>query len=204
MATNLITDVLRAFGADRTAKVSRAREDFVNVNDEVKTKKASGDGLFSKVFQKMGVSSGGGVKHGSNPSVVRAFDQLGGKDIVADVMAAADPQSVQLASAKLHSIDGGTAVASNQSNAKAEAMKKLEGVLLANMLDSMVPKSESDLYGGGTAGDTWRSFQVNQMAEDMAQRGVLNLDQLGNGGASANNTSQWPQFQAKPITSYAS
>ncbi|MBG1233171.1 hypothetical protein [Aestuariivirga litoralis] len=63
-----------------------------------------------------------------------------------------------------------------QAKRKADAMVALEGALMTKMVDSMMPKDENSVYGNGIAGETWRSFAVDQMGKTMAKGDLLNFN----------------------------
>ncbi len=91
------------------------------------------------------------------------------------------------------------------------AMIALEGSLMTNILDAMLPKGKSSVYGQGTAGEVWRGFQVDQMANSMAQGDVLRLaassDSADSGSKSVAppvaQSGGWPYFKTNKITSFA-
>ena len=129
-------------------------------------------------------------------------------DIVADVMANANPKRSQLAALKLDSLGNGGAGTDN--SARREAMTKLESVLLTNALDSMLPKSNGSLYGDETSGNIWRGLQIEKMSDALAKRGMLNLaadfpDQDATGGAtgSAGTADFEILYSTRKITSFA-
>jgi peptidoglycan hydrolase FlgJ len=56
---------------------------------------------------------------------------------------------------------------------KKAAMRGLEAVLATKMVESMMPKDQSDVYGKGTAGEIWRGFHIDQMGKALASKGLF-------------------------------
>lgn len=105
------------------------------------------------------------------------------RDIVADVMGAAEPGRLAAATTKLGGKPSDVAGVSQQ----------FQSVLLASALDGMMPHGENGLYGSGTAGQVWRGMANDQMAQALAARDVLGLDQtLSNRMGAAASPSAWP------------
>jgi flagellar protein FlgJ len=50
----------------------------------------------------------------------------------------------------------------------AEAVEGLERLLLQRLVESMLPREASTLFGRGTAGDVWRSMLSDQLAAQIA------------------------------------
>ena len=95
-------------------------------------------------------------------------------NLVEDVMAAADPKKAENAQVALLDSNGrsGSAI---KPDAKTNAMLALEGTLMTKFVDQMLPKSKNALYGSGTAGDTWRGFEVDQFGAILAKSDPLNF-----------------------------
>lgn len=51
----------------------------------------------------------------------------------------------------------------------------LEGMLLKSMIDEMLPKQASEVYGAGVAGDVWKSMLSEKIAEQIAKSGALKI-----------------------------
>lgn len=49
--------------------------------------------------------------------------------------------------------------------------KEFEAVFLGQMVDEMFKTAKVDLFGGGHAEETWRSFLSNAVAESLAEQG---------------------------------
>ena len=47
--------------------------------------------------------------------------------------------------------------------------------MLRQALELMLPKTGQDLFGGGFAGETWRSMLAERLAEALAQRGGVGI-----------------------------
>lgn len=83
------------------------------------------------------------------------------------VMAAADPKVARRAQASLEALAG--------QGHRNDPMIKLEGALMTKYVDLMMPKASKSLYGDGVAGETWRSFAVDQFGSAIAQSDPLKL-----------------------------
>ena len=109
-------------------------------------------------------------------------------DIVMDVLRAADPKAVEMARARLQG--GAPAAASSESfmteaparpAPRAEApdaaapFRKFEAMVLGTFLQSMLPTEAGEVYGGGYAGEMWKSLLAQQMGEAIAERGGIGL-----------------------------
>lgn len=57
----------------------------------------------------------------------------------------------------------------------AETYRHFEAMALANMLESSMKTSDTSFFGKGVAGDTWKSFLVDQIAEQMAKAGGIGI-----------------------------
>lgn len=60
----------------------------------------------------------------------------------------------------------------------ATAAKDFEGMFLRQTLESMLPHSESGVYGKGTAAGIWRSMLADQMSGVLAEAKVLGLSEI--------------------------
>ena len=54
-------------------------------------------------------------------------------------------------------------------DARTNAYKGLEQLVLKNLLESMLPKESVAIFGGGTAGEIWRSFLADQLATQVGK-----------------------------------
>jgi hypothetical protein len=95
-------------------------------------------------------------------------------NLLEDVMAAADPKKAENAQVALADLNTGSAGMA-KTDPKGAAMVALEGALMTKFVDQMLPKSNHALYGSGTAGDTWRGFEVDQFGAALAKSDPLNL-----------------------------
>lgn len=124
-------------------------------------------------------------------------------DIVMDVVNAADPtrlqeaqdklraQTATLAAAQLNREDRGfstdvasldrasgiraSAKQSSKDERTPETYRKFEAMVLQNFLKYMMPSDASDVYGGGMAGDIWKSMSAEQIANAIAKRGGIGI-----------------------------
>jgi peptidoglycan hydrolase FlgJ len=66
--------------------------------------------------------------------------------------------------------------AANSGPASAEkAQRDLEGMLLQNVIESILPKDSDGLYGGGVAGGMWRSVLAEQIGTQIARSGGIGI-----------------------------
>jgi flagellar protein FlgJ len=96
-------------------------------------------------------------------------------DIVADVMSAASPERLQAAREHLRGI--ASAAASRQATKpdQAAAYQKFDAMVLGTFVETMLPNEADSVYGGGLAGDMWKSMMAQQLGDSLASRGVLNI-----------------------------
>ena len=93
-------------------------------------------------------------------------------DIISQMMAAAQPS--RKADAEL-ALNSGSIATPHLAKKLADPMIALEGSLMGRFVDEMLPKGKDSIYGGGLAGDTWRGYAGEQMANTLAQSDPLNL-----------------------------
>ena len=105
-------------------------------------------------------------------------------DLILDVARAADPQNVRSVTARL---DGGASAgdpAATVSDAAKigrglsrvqpgkdaqEAAKEFEALLVSNMIDTMMGETEEGFFGGGFAGNVWKSMMAEQVANQVVK-----------------------------------
>lgn len=199
MSSDMIMGVMQAANA---SKAMRAQTRLAQLG-------GSNEGLFGKIMTALGNRTEK-TKPAADPAAL-------GDDLIAQVMAAADPAKVQMAEAKLVSIGGMPSAVADASASpadpalaqKREAAKKLEGALLASVVDDIIPKDSATLYGEGTSGNIARQFQVEALAEAAAATEPLGLANqfYGNGAVQQQEPlqrdQQWPYFGRSKITPYA-
>jgi len=56
-----------------------------------------------------------------------------------------------------------------------KAQRDLEGMLLQNVIESILPKDSGGLYGGGVAGGMWRSVLAEQIGAQIARAGGIGI-----------------------------
>jgi Rod binding domain-containing protein len=149
-------------------------------------------------------------------------------DLVLDVLRAAPPQKLAAAQRKLApagalaSADPAAAAGSTadvQKAARAKANQQFEAAMLRNFTEQMLPREASSLYGEGTAGNIWRSLQVDLMSQELAKSGGIGiakmLDRIGETeqrtaetlglnemlgsarqGTSLSSAAEWPYFSS--------
>jgi Rod binding domain-containing protein len=92
-------------------------------------------------------------------------------DIVMDVLKAATPRKAAVAAAKLQ----GT-----EMTARAKANQQFEAVMLRSMVEDMLPKDSSAIYGEGTAGNIWRSMQADFISQELSKAGGVGIAKMLN------------------------
>jgi peptidoglycan hydrolase FlgJ len=73
-------------------------------------------------------------------------------------------------------VDGDGAIdlkSATKLDAKKAAMRALETVLATKMVEGMMPKDQSRLYGEGTAGEIWRGLHIEAMGKALASQGLF-------------------------------
>jgi hypothetical protein len=119
-------------------------------------------------------------------------------DIIADVMAKADPAARQAALLRLEklsrtktaSVDqatftpvmagkdqsrlDGQPTATKPEAAQKDVMRKLDAVLATKLVESMMPRDQSSLYGEGTSGEVWWGLHMEVLGKALADDGILN------------------------------
>ncbi len=84
-------------------------------------------------------------------------------------------------------------VVENKNELKQRAMLELETVLATKVVEAMMPKDQSRIYGDGTAGETWRGMHIEVMGKALATQGLFSTSR--NDSASPANSSE----NEKPI-----
>lgn len=110
------------------------------------------------------------------------------RDIVGDVVNAADPIKLQTSVAKLNGttslgqvdmaglvLNANNSGAIKAANPKAKAYEQFEASILRNFVEGMLPKSTENVYGEGTAGNVWRSMQADFMSQELAKSGGIGI-----------------------------
>jgi hypothetical protein len=87
-------------------------------------------------------------------------------------------QSVSALSSGLYSYRNAGAFSQAASGTAAKkATVGLESVLLKSFIDQMLPKDAVEVFGGGVAGDVWKSMLSDKIAEEVAKSGALKIGQ---------------------------
>lgn len=61
---------------------------------------------------------------------------------------------------------------------KANAPEQFEAFVLQSFIEEMLPKSADSVFGGGLAGDYWRSMLAERMAGEVAGRGGIGVAKM--------------------------
>ncbi len=73
-----------------------------------------------------------------------------------------------------------SATAAAPMDARTKAYKGVEELVLQNLVETMLPKDESGIFGSGTAGDVWRSMLAEQLAKQIGKSVDLGLVKSAN------------------------
>ena len=75
---------------------------------------------------------------------------------------------------RVPSTDSESEVAIETSGKRTDvAMRGLETVLATKMVESMMPKDQSRIYGDGAAGEIWRGMHIEVMGKALASQGLF-------------------------------
>jgi peptidoglycan hydrolase FlgJ len=109
-------------------------------------------------------------------------------DIIMDVARAADPDKVSAARERLAAMAAGSADATQFASAadipaarradpggRGETFERFEAFVLQSFVEHMLPKEVESVYGGGFAGDMWKSMMAEQLANQMAKAGGIGI-----------------------------
>jgi hypothetical protein len=96
--------------------------------------------------------------------------------------------------------DGPAPAAPSREAQKNEAMRGLETVLATKMVEAMMPKDQSELYGEGTAGEIWRGFHIDTMGKALASQRLFSTS--GNEVVNATEDADG-KGRPKPIVPFA-
>jgi len=56
-----------------------------------------------------------------------------------------------------------------------EAFRRFEAMVLSQFVEAMLPEQADAAYGGGLAGDMWRSLAAEKIAAEVAERGGVGI-----------------------------
>ncbi|MCQ0988170.1 rod-binding protein [Jiella marina] len=75
---------------------------------------------------------------------------------------------------------------------KVSPLEQFEGFVLRNFVETMLPSTEGEFFGQGTAGEIWRSMLAEEIGKEIAQGGGIGIaDMIGEKKGLAN------QFEAE-------
>jgi Rod binding domain-containing protein len=78
------------------------------------------------------------------------------------------------------------------------AGKEFEAFVLQSFIQEMLPKNAESVFGGGIAGEIWKSMLAEQLAARFAGRGDFGIAELVEKSDSVNGT-QAPSASARPL-----
>lgn len=110
-------------------------------------------------------------------------------DIILEVARAAEPAAIRSARARLEgaadpapanaraAAGAGSprATVSRASRHAPETYQKFEAMVLQSFIKPMLPSDADAVYGGGTAGEMWKSLLARQMGDVLAARGGIGI-----------------------------
>jgi hypothetical protein len=94
----------------------------------------------------------------------------------------------------------------NHSGASAQgAYVDFERMVLRNLLESLLPTSESGAYGAGPSAGIWRSLAADQLAGLYAGSGGIGIAETLSAGKDRDGSSQggWPYFATDKIEAFS-
>lgn len=154
--TDLVFDVMQA------AETGRAQQ----VVSKLKSLSASGAAEFGATLEKAGEA-------GAN--ALQGVDEQARAKALAMIPSGLAFSGTSLTSLRnAHALSGRAVDQFSTSQPPAAALKKFEGMVLAKFLDTMMPATSS-VFGGGTAGSTWKSMLTEKMGESIAQGGGVGI-----------------------------
>lgn len=71
----------------------------------------------------------------------------------------------------------GTAPRKDANGARGAA-QEFEAFVLQSFIEAMLPKKAGSVFGGGTAGEIWRSMLAEQVAKEVARSGGVGIAEL--------------------------
>lgn len=146
-------------------------------------------------------------------------------DLLVGVMNAAAESKLRQATSRLEVLDDqwntarrGVAAAatpqmeSNQQSVSSpkvvtQTFKDFEGMLLRNMLESLLPSADTGLYGDGVAGGIWRSMAADRFANLYAAQGGVGIARMlsvSMPAVASQAPSQWPYFSTLESMNFSS
>jgi peptidoglycan hydrolase FlgJ len=77
-----------------------------------------------------------------------------------------------------HEADALLSEAERKRTARGAVMMQLETVLATKLVEGMMPKSQSQVYGEGTVGEIWRGLHIETMGKSLAENGLFAIDKV--------------------------
>ncbi len=131
--------------------------------------------------------------------------QREGSDLVADVMKNAKQDKLALAIEKLG--DDHRVARVDSDPRSTVVLNQLEGTLLANFLDAIIPQTKGGFFGDDAGANFWRGMQVQTMSQAMSGKSILGLDHMIDVGSEQKNaalgqglvTGEWQERKIRPF-----
>ena len=96
-------------------------------------------------------------------------------DFAADLDSVAFPSSVAASSTGLPDARARIGDVGGGADREARAKTDFEAMALGPFVSELLPKETTGLFGGGAAGDMWRSMFADEIAKQIAKSGALGL-----------------------------
>ena len=81
---------------------------------------------------------------------------------------------------------------------RSKAYKGVEELVLQRLVEAMLPREDSGVFGGGTAGDVWRSMLAEQLAKQIGKSVDLGLVKIVPGARAATGDASHAAATAAP------
>ena len=95
--------------------------------------------------------------------------------VFSGLMKTGDPGDAGLRSALAKTGGRPSSVSVTPMDARTKAYKGVEELVLQKLVETMLPKEDSGVFGNGTAGDVWRSMLAEQLAKQIGKSIDLGL-----------------------------
>lgn len=89
--------------------------------------------------------------------------------------AAFDPATAMVRFNNTATLERGACSSSGVDARKAAAYEAFEAMTLRGVVETMLPKNAESVYGGGLAGDMWKSMMAEQVATQIAHAGGVGI-----------------------------
>lgn len=154
--TDLVVDVMQ------NAQTERVRQ----VVSKLKALSASGSADFGTTMAKTGQAGAAAPQSADEQARAKALAMI--------------PPGLAFSGTSLTTLQNAHALSQRSVNQfstaqpSSDALKKFEGMVLAKFLDTMMPENSS-VFGGGTAGSTWKTMLTEKIGDAIADAGGIGI-----------------------------